>query len=479
MNGDAAGNRSRADWTARVLAAFDAHPFVLVFGIAMILRFWAVAWLGGAVDDQGGDGVHYLSIARDVLEGRPYGSTSGDYTRVPFYQLFLAAHLWLFEGRLIAVAITQALLGSLTASVLGLIARELSASKRWWVVGLLWATYPPAILNTVVIFPQTLQVFWLVLAFWLLISGVRRGSTFKCAAAAACWGFASLSRSGPLLFLPIFAMGPVLLWHLRHNRNWIWGLRASALMLVVGLTSVLWWTARDFEKTYRLEYLFLNGVERNAAALVLQPIEPIHARLSQVLRRLSPAIPRPDLVPSVLQVKIVSHSTAPHVDEEQRQALITEALANMERERHRWGSKVAQGLGAPDGCAQLACTGPPQGYWDLFNTDFTRHPIRTAMFAVGRPCMVLKVLMYIQHYILLLAFLPALFILFRSEPGLATIFLLYAAHIVAAIALASNYSPTVAAVPRYAFVLMPLVILATGLAPLLYTQSRVGESSPV
>jgi 4-amino-4-deoxy-L-arabinose transferase-like glycosyltransferase len=460
-----------------VLAAFDAHPFVLVFGIGLVLRFWAVAWLGDAVDDQGGDGVRYLSIARDVLEGRPYGSTSKDYTRVPLYQFFLAAHLWLFEGRLLAVAITQAMLGSLTACVLSLIALEISASKRSWVVGLMWATYPSAILNTVIVFPQTLQIFWLALAFWLLISGVRRGSTLRCAGAAACWGLVSLSRSGPLLFLPIFALGPVLLWHLRHNRNWLWALRASLLMLIVGLTSVLWWTARDFTKTYRLEYIFLNGHERNAAALLLRPIEPAHARLSQALRHLAETVPRPDFIASILRVKVISQFTPQQLEEEQRQAAMAEVVGNIKRERDRFEYKVEQALGAPDGCVQLACTGPPQGYWALFKADFTGHPIRTARLAVGRPCMVLKVLMYIQHYLLLLALIPALCILFWWRPGLATIFLLYAAYVVAGIVFASNYSPTVAAVPRYAFALMPVVILVTGVAPLLLTRWRFGEPS--
>lgn len=477
MNGDAGGNRIRAGWTARVLAAFDAHPFVLVFGIALVLRFWGIAWLGEAVHDQGGDGVRYLSIARDILEGRPYGSTSKDYTRVPLYQFFLAAHLWLFEGRLLAVAFTQAVLGSLTACVLSLIAQEVSASKRSWVVGLMWATYPSAILNTVILFPQTLQIFWLALAFWMLVSGVTRGSAFRCAGAATCWGLASLTRSGPLLFLPIFAMGPALLWHLRRNRNRMWALRASLLMLVVGFANVFWWTARDFTKTYRLEYLFLNGHERNAAALVLRPIEPAHVRLSQVLRDMSAAIPLPGLVDSILRVKIVSQFTPQEIQQEQRQAAMAEVVGNIQRERHRFGSKVEQGLGAPDGCVQLACTGPPQGYWALFNADFMRHPIGTAMLAVGRPCMILKVLMYIQHYLLLLAFFPALYILFRSGPGLATMFLLYAAYIVAGIVFASNYSPTVAAVPRYAFALMPIVILVTGLAPLLFARSRFERPS--
>lgn len=455
---------------AKAVIVAEAHPFVVVFGIGLVLRLWAVASLNDAVNDQGGDALRYLSIARDVLEGRPYGISSRDYTRVPLYQFFLAVHLWLFNGHLIVIAITQAVLGSLTAYVLALTAREMPVGRWWWPTGLVWATYPPAILNTVVLFPQTLQVFWLALAFWLLLSGVRRGSLLRCTGAAVCWGFASLTRSGPLLFLPIFAVGPLLLWNLR-TRRWSWAVRVSIAMFVFGMASVLWWTARDFTKTYRLEYLLLNGHERNAAALMLRPIEPAHARLSKTLRLILEEIRLPPIVPSLFRVSIISQFDPRQLQYEQRHAAMAEAVGTIQRERRRLTLKIEQALRAPDGCVQLACTGPPNGYWAALRANVASDPLQTAMLALGRPCAFLKVVMYFQHYALLVAFIPAMAVLLRSIPGVAVMFVLYVAFTVAGIVFASNYSETVAAVPRYAFALMPVVVFVTGVVPFLASRA--------
>lgn len=458
-------------WAGSVLATFDAHPFMLVCGIGLGLRLLAVASLGDAVYDQGGDGVRYLSIARDVLEGRPYGSTTGDYTRVPLYQFFLAAHVWLFGERLVSVALTQAVLGTMTAVVLILIARAIVSGTRTWFIGLIWATYPPAILNTVILFPQTLQVFWIVLAFWLLIASVVRGSMARCAGAAVCWGLACLTRSGPLLFLPVFSLGPLLLWRLRERVGWRWTVTTSVVMLLTGFLSVVWWTARDFSKTYRLEYLFLNGHERNVMALLLRPVEPAHARLAQALRRwtqaATSATPSISTIP-VIEVRTLSHFNAGELDPVTRRVAFDAMVHSLRRELGRFTIKLQQALGAPDGCVQLRCTGPPGGYWATFRADITDHPLRVAAMAVGEPCMALKVLMYIQHYLLLVAVVPGLVILFRRAPGVTMLFVLYAAYTSAGIVFTANYSETVAAVPRYAFSLMPVLILVTGLVPLAY-----------
>lgn len=83
-------------WATTVIRLFEAYPVATVFGVGLALRLFAVASLGDVVYDQGGDSVRYLSIARDILEGRPYGITAGDLTRVPLYQFFLAGHLWIF-----------------------------------------------------------------------------------------------------------------------------------------------------------------------------------------------------------------------------------------------------------------------------------------------------------------------------------------------------------------------------------------------
>jgi len=256
----------------------------MVLGTALLLRLIAVGFLGDFMYSMGGDGLRYLWLAQDILEDVPYGRVFGQPDRVPLYQFFLVAHLWLFGTRLIFVAFSQALLGAVTAVFLFWLARELSGHRRSWIVGFLWATYPPDILNTVVVFPYILQLFLLTAAFLLVVVGTRRRSLWICAGAAVCFAASCLTRSVHLLYLPLFAMTPLMMWRLRTPAGWRWKLVASALIVIIGVVGVGWWTARDFTKVYRLEFLVLNGHERNAVGLMLKPFESLHEKLATTLR---------------------------------------------------------------------------------------------------------------------------------------------------------------------------------------------------
>ena len=235
-------------WATTVIRLFEAYPVATVFGVGLALRLFAVASLGDVVYDQGGDSVRYLSIARDILEGRPYGITAGDLTRVPPLPVLSRRAPVDLRDWLKSVALTQAVIGAATAVVLMWTARDVSGDRWSWFVGLLWATYPPAILNTVVVFPQTLQVFWLVTAFWLVVLGTVRRSFVLCAAAGVCWSASCLTRSGNLLFLPIFALAPLLFSWLRTGSSRHWAAAAAAVIFAAGAVSAGWWTARDFHE---------------------------------------------------------------------------------------------------------------------------------------------------------------------------------------------------------------------------------------
>jgi len=476
---------ARARSGIRALGAlFDAHPHALVFGVALALRLTAVLWLSHAPYDLGGDAPRYLSIARDLVEGRPYGVSSGDTARVPLYQAFLALHLWWFGEALIVVAVTQAALGAATAVILTRTAHELVPGPRTWIVGLLWAVYPPSILNTVVIFAQPLQVFLLSAAFWMLLSGLRRRSHWRCGGAAVLWGLACLTRAGNLLFLPVFALAPVVCWRLAAGASRRWRLAACVTMLVAGGVSVVWWTGREFPQTYRLEYLALHPQERHALALVLRPIEPLHARASARLRRViaaaraaadsaTPQAPAPPRQSSIAAAAAPGDVTpSPPISAAAHSATgdatppppMSAAVARVwQMEIGRAGTKLWQTFHAPDGLVQMQCRGLPEGYWAMFASEFSRSPAGTLLTAVGSACLALKSLTYMWYYAILVFAVPGLLLLTRRWPGVGFLFVLYAGYTVAIIVLGSNYSNEIAAVPRFAFSLMPVPVLLAGL----------------
>jgi 4-amino-4-deoxy-L-arabinose transferase-like glycosyltransferase len=428
-----------------ILRWIDAHPAAAVFSVALVLRLACLLWLNEEPYAQGGDGPHYLSIARDLLEGRPYGSTIGDPKRVPLYQVLLAAHLWVFGGFLVAVAVTQAVIGSVTAVILTRTAEEVTSVRRPWLVGMLWATYPPAILNTVVIFPQPLQVLWLAGAFYTLLIGVNRRSLAWCGFAALLWGAGCLTREGNLFFLPVFAAAPLLLW---RSPRWSlrWALRASVIMFVSGAASVLWWTAADFPATRRLEDLVSNNKERRALALIAARIEPWADRL--VVWRYLPGDGR-------VHERLSDEDNTDEVKDAER-------IWRFELRRLR--IKIWQTFSAPDGCVQLRCSAQDSGgFWAGFRSRVVESPIGAVGQALSRPCLLLKSFMYIEHYLLILLALPAFVFLRKRAPGFTLFLVLYLGYTVVAIVFGSNYSQTLAAVPRYAFSVMPVPVLIVGL----------------
>ncbi len=158
---------------SRVRAFVARHPTATVFGVALAMRLLAVAVLRAEAHAEGGDAGRYLSLAVDLLSGLPYGFTSGDVVRPPLYPLFVALHLWVFGSQLIWIAISQACVSALTAVLVLRIGWELLPGSRTLLPGLLWAFYPSSILNVVVIYPQPLQIFFLLLAIFLVLRGER------------------------------------------------------------------------------------------------------------------------------------------------------------------------------------------------------------------------------------------------------------------------------------------------------------------
>ncbi len=498
---------SGAGWHARAGALLhwvDAHPTASVFAVGLALRLAAVVLLPDVINDTGGDAGYYLSIARDLVHGRGYGVTLGDTTRVPLYQVFLAAHLWLFGDTRTPIAVSQAVLGAATAVLMTWTAEALVPGRRRWIVGMLWATYPPAILNVVVIFTQTLQVFFLTGAFLALVLAIRRRSLLGCGAAAMLFGTSCLTRAGNLFFLPVFSAGPIFCWRLREPETTRWAVRAALVMLLCGTASVVWWTARRFPRSLQIEDLLLDPREHDAVRFLLRPLQPLPDRMSAGLRdwrdrwedaadqaqapaavqvpidaaasasaadtpsplpgslpAASLSAPAPAAEPSTLAGATASNAYQAKSSEQMDAAL--EIGPRWTWEVRRIPLKLWQTFGAPDGCLQLGCTGPPGGFWAAFRSTVRAHPVQAAALALAQPCLVLKSVMYVQHYLLLLLTIPGCLLLWRYAPGVTLLLLCYGAYTIVIVALGANYSMFVYGVPRYGFSLTPVPVLLVGL----------------
>jgi hypothetical protein len=347
--------------------------------------------------------------------------------------------------------------------------------------------YPPSLLNTVVIFPQTLQVLWLSAAFYFLVSGLRAGSRGRCAAAAALWGGACLTRAGNAFFFPAIILAPLLAWRALPSRSWRWRVGTAATMVAVGLASVAWWNGRDFPKTFRLEYLLLEPTERYAAATLLRPIEPLHEWIAVRLRsRFSPtpvtaAGPgeRPaiagvagpgtsvrsaaatQVVGGTADVKPAPTIPSSEVAKARRNARSVEGALAMESQR--WPLKLWETFRSPDGLVQMKCLGPEGGYWNWFSQAFADRPIRAVVGAVNQPCLAIKSVSYLWHYATMVLGIVGIVYLAIRLPDIAMLFVGYVLYTLVVIILGSNYGNGLAAVPRFAFSMTPLLTLVAGL----------------
>jgi hypothetical protein len=218
-------------------------------------------------------------------------------------------------------------------------------------------------------------------------------------------------------------------------------------MLACGAASVLWWTARDFPVTYRLQDLVLNQKERRAISLFLSPIQPLPDQAAAWIRE-HMAVLDGDSGTALSDIREPDVQTTRRV---------------WTRQVQRIRAKLWQTFSAPDGCVQLGCSGPPGGYWAMVGTRIGEHPFRAIGYALSAPCLALKSLTYVQHYLLLALAIPGFALLARSAPGFTAFLVLYVVYTVGSIVLGSNYSETLAAVPRYAFSIMPIPIMAVGM----------------
>jgi len=143
------------------------------------------------VDEQ-----HYHQLARGIAERGEFAFKPGRPTamRPPLYPAFLAGFFRLGLGHPAVRAVQAAL-----ALVTGLLLWRLG--RRWWGKGAaaagtaVFLLYPTLVFFNFLILTETLFIFLLLLALWMLERGVRSGGPVWCSSAGVVWALAGLTRS--------------------------------------------------------------------------------------------------------------------------------------------------------------------------------------------------------------------------------------------------------------------------------------------
>ncbi|MBC8078546.1 MAG: glycosyltransferase family 39 protein, partial [Chloroflexales bacterium] len=224
---------------------------IVLLALALRLALWAQPPHQLANDE-----IEYVTVARDLLAGRGWQFYEHyHWLRAPLYPLFLAGSLWLAGGNLHAAALPNIALSAASVALAYTLARELGGTRR----AALLAALVAAALFTLATFAslymaETLFGFLFAAGLLLLLRWRRTGKLWALGLAGALLGLATLTRSAPLVFLPL-----VVLWiafvRIKGERQMVKGRQLVATVL---------WPICLFTMTFCL--VLLPWTLRNCAA---------------------------------------------------------------------------------------------------------------------------------------------------------------------------------------------------------------------
>lgn len=251
------GLRLRRPWFGRDVAAADAPalwrtwwPWAAVGAGALAVRAGVAALTYPPT--LGPDAADYDRLARSLAFDGTFGQSllaagGGDTAfRPPGYPGFLGAVYRATDGSLPAAILTQAVLGALTAVLVGALAARLWRRRTGLIAGVIAAVYPPLVLASVA--PMS-EALFLPLEAGALLAAVehRRGGhrAYAVAAGALC-GLGVLTRPAGLVLVPVVALLALPPGTLRGANGWRRrGLIVPAAVVAAAAVVVLPWVVRS------------------------------------------------------------------------------------------------------------------------------------------------------------------------------------------------------------------------------------------
>lgn len=229
---------------ALVKVVFPLTAASVAFVVRSVFCFFLVPEMLGQPSTHtfGADG--YGAIAHNLIAGAGYRiSPNGPlvFERTPLYPGLLAGLYGVFGETVLAVQLTQALLGAATAVLVWWIGRRLFGTAVGIISASAFALYPLAIWYASAVFSETLFTFLLtgfvaMVLWWFDVRGCR-----LAAASGAVLGLAMLTR--PVALLLPFVIGVAILVRRRSAPGLL--SEFALFLLAVGL-AIAPWTVRNY-----------------------------------------------------------------------------------------------------------------------------------------------------------------------------------------------------------------------------------------
>ena len=230
----------------------DSHwrrSLLFIFLLALVIRVSAVTVFPAVPV---ADAADYHRLATGLVERSEYVSTSGAPTawRPPGYPLFLAGVYRLFGIGLPAARLAQAVLGSLTVTLIGTLGALVIGRAEGFLSGLLAAVYPGFFWLPRVLLSENLSLFLLLAALIAAVVVARSNNLVWALVLGLLLGAGALVRGANLLVAFLLLAGLIirLSWRRKHSAR-VAGLVAA---VIAGILLILTpWSTRNYAVFHR------------------------------------------------------------------------------------------------------------------------------------------------------------------------------------------------------------------------------------
>jgi len=226
--------------------------FIFILAFSIRFAFISENQRGIATDE-----IAYDNLATNILEGKGYINSQGNPSsyRPPFYSVVLAVIYGIFGHNYFIMRIFQALIGSLTACLLYLIAERVFNRTTAILTGVFSSVYMAYIWYTNFLFTETIFTFILALIVFV-IATIRGPSVVKFLVLGFLCAFLTLTKSSAF-FIPLIAI--CILCQRSKSDSFKKVLLSCVILLISFICGLLPWTIRNYNVYGKLVPVSTNG----------------------------------------------------------------------------------------------------------------------------------------------------------------------------------------------------------------------------
>lgn len=190
---------------------YAAISVALIFALGLAMRIYCVFTVEYTLMT---DALNYHNLARQLAEGGAFGyvSTEANAYITPLYPVFMSLFYRVFgdNGGMLAVQITQSILGAGTAVIGYLICKRFFSHAAGVIAAVFLAFYPPFIMGSMCLLTECFYVFLFMIYLYFQLASLsqKRENTKKrlilAAVSGALFALCTLTRPAifPLVLLP-------------------------------------------------------------------------------------------------------------------------------------------------------------------------------------------------------------------------------------------------------------------------------------